>query len=235
MTIAPPGLSDFSECDQVASPTVSITASTRSGSRAPDAKASCAPSSQRRAPAWPRCGPSRTPAGRPPGPSRCTPWPRRRWRPAPARSGPGRSRTARTASGRRSATPSTGRPPRRSDSSAGLGTTLRSGTMTYSASVPWCFSDSSVRPGSSVSSPRPALGVDHRVHDDLVAGRLVDAGGVAAEDHRQLLGLDADAAQRPQVVVVQARGLAPRRASSRRRARARGARRPPGRPADRRG
>ena len=35
----PPGRSDFSECDQVASPTVSITASTRSGSRAPVSKA----------------------------------------------------------------------------------------------------------------------------------------------------------------------------------------------------
>jgi hypothetical protein len=45
MTIRPPGLSDFAECEYVASPTVSITASTRSGSRAPDAKASCAPSS----------------------------------------------------------------------------------------------------------------------------------------------------------------------------------------------
>jgi len=39
------GLSDFAECEYVASPTVSITASTRSGSRAPDGNASCAPSS----------------------------------------------------------------------------------------------------------------------------------------------------------------------------------------------
>src|SRR5450755_4419166 len=35
ITIRPPGLSDFTECDHVASPTVSITTSTRSGSRVP--------------------------------------------------------------------------------------------------------------------------------------------------------------------------------------------------------
>ena len=34
-TTVPPGRSERSECAQVASPTVSITASTRSGSRAP--------------------------------------------------------------------------------------------------------------------------------------------------------------------------------------------------------
>jgi hypothetical protein len=38
-------------------------------------------------------------------------------------------------------------------SSAGLGSTLRAGTITCSAKVPWCFSVSSVRLGSSVSSP----------------------------------------------------------------------------------
>src|SRR4051794_273334 len=43
--------------------------------------------------------------------------------------------------------------------------------------------------------------------DDLRAGRLVDAGRVTAQDHRQLLGLDPDAPQRPQVVVVEAPGL----------------------------
>ncbi len=40
--------------------------------------------------------------------------------------------------------------------------------------------------------------------DDLVAV-LVDAGGVAAEDHRQGVLAEADAPQRPQVVVVQRR------------------------------
>ena len=44
ITIVPPGRSDFTECDQVAAPTVSITASTRSGSRAPLSKAASAPS-----------------------------------------------------------------------------------------------------------------------------------------------------------------------------------------------
>jgi hypothetical protein len=42
------------------------------------------------------------------------------------------------------------------------------------------------------------------VHDDLVAG-LVDTGRVAAEDHRQPFGGQADATQRPQVVVVERR------------------------------
>ena len=45
----PPGRSDRIECDQVAAPTVSMTASTCSGSRAPDSKTSWAPSSSARA------------------------------------------------------------------------------------------------------------------------------------------------------------------------------------------
>ena len=48
MTSVPPGRSDLTECDQVAAPTVSITASTRCGSRAPDSNASTAPSSTAR-------------------------------------------------------------------------------------------------------------------------------------------------------------------------------------------
>ena len=43
-TITPPGFSAFIECAQVASPTVSKTASTRSGSRAPLGNVACAPS-----------------------------------------------------------------------------------------------------------------------------------------------------------------------------------------------
>jgi hypothetical protein len=50
MTIAPPGLSELTECDQVAAPTVSITASTRSGSRSPEPNARSAPISHARAP-----------------------------------------------------------------------------------------------------------------------------------------------------------------------------------------
>ena len=42
-------LSDFTECDQVAAPTVSITASTRAGSRSPVSTTSCAPISRARA------------------------------------------------------------------------------------------------------------------------------------------------------------------------------------------
>ena len=40
ITTLPPGRSDRTECDQVARPTVSITASTFTGSRAPDSKTS---------------------------------------------------------------------------------------------------------------------------------------------------------------------------------------------------
>ncbi len=47
---------------------------------------------------------------------------------------------------------------------------------------------------------------DDRVDHDLVAV-LVEAGGVAAEDHRQGLLAEPDAAQRPQVVVVERGGL----------------------------
>jgi hypothetical protein len=39
------------------------------------------------------------------------------------------------------------------ESSAGLGSTLRRGTATRSAIVPWCSSENRVRLGSSVSSP----------------------------------------------------------------------------------
>ena len=46
--------------------------------------------------------------------------------------------------------------------------------------------------------------VDHAVDDDLAPVRI-DAGSVAAEDHRQLLLREADAAGRPDVVVVQRR------------------------------
>jgi hypothetical protein len=48
--------------------------------------------------------------------------------------------------------------------------------------------------------------VDDGVDDDLVAV-LVVARGVAAEDHRQRLLAQAHTAQRPQVVVVEGRGL----------------------------
>jgi hypothetical protein len=49
ITIVPPGLSVRREWPHVASPTVSITASTRSGSRAPGSKEASAPSSSARA------------------------------------------------------------------------------------------------------------------------------------------------------------------------------------------
>jgi hypothetical protein len=51
----------------------------------------------------------------------------------------------------------------------------------------------------------PARGDDDGMQHDLAAV-LEHAGAVAAEDHRELVGLDPDPAQRPQVVHVQARG-----------------------------
>ena len=146
MTIRPPGLSDFTECAQVASPTVSITASTRSGSRAPDANAACAPSASAdaclasvRAVAY-----TRRPAARaivmhavatpPDAPCTSTVW-------------PGRSPDL-TNSIRYAVSHAVDRHAASSkDRSAGLGTTLCLGTITYSASEPWCRSDSSERPG----------------------------------------------------------------------------------------
>ena len=48
MTMRPPGRSERMEWVQVARPTVSITASTRTGSRAPVSNTSCAPMSSAR-------------------------------------------------------------------------------------------------------------------------------------------------------------------------------------------
>ena len=67
ITRVPPGRSDLTECDQVAAPTVSMTASTLSGTRSPVGTARCAPISS----AWARFASSRlvaytrSPADRP--------------------------------------------------------------------------------------------------------------------------------------------------------------------------
>ena len=95
-------------------------------------------------------------------------------------------------------------PPRRTGRPAWAPGCAR-GTATRSASVPWCSSESSERLGSSVSSPRQSGRRDHGVDDHLVAV-LVDAGGVAAEDHRQPVLRQPDPAQRPDVVMVERGG-----------------------------
>ena len=98
------------------------------------------------------------------------------------------------------------------DSSAGFGTRLTRGTATRSASVPgYALGERSRsragRPGRrSPGRRRPRC------------RRVVDAGRVAAEDHRQPVGRQADAAQRPQVVVVERAGPYLARSPSRRRA-----------------
>ena len=61
-----------------------------------------------------------------------------------------------------------------------------------------------MRFGSSVSSPRQSGVAIDRV-DDHLGAVLVHAGRVAAEDHRQPVLRQPDAAQRPQVVVVERR------------------------------
>ena len=88
-------------------------------------------------------------------------------------------------------------------SSAGLSTRLAAGTRTWLGQ----------RAGIALGQQRAAgvvgrVGagevrvVDHRVHDHLAAV-LGDPGRVAAQDHGQPVGGQPDAAQRPDVVVVQ--------------------------------
>src|SRR3954447_8564623 len=52
--------------------------------------------------------------------------------------------------------------------------------------------------------PGPTRRVDHCVDDHLLAGGLIHPRGVAAQDHRQLLLLEAHPTQGPQIVMVQA-------------------------------
>lgn len=60
--------------------------------------------------------------------------------------------------------------------------------------------------GAGLVRADPVSGLaDDGVQDDLVAV-LVGPGGVAAEDHRQLVLGEADAAQGPEVVVVEGGG-----------------------------
>ena len=124
-TTRPPGFKRLQRVRPGGAPTVSITASTRSGSRAPDVERLVRAELERRLPAWPRCARSHTPGSRPRGPSRCTRWRRRRTRPGPARSGPGRSPDF-TNSIRYAVSHAVDRQAASAnESSAGLGTTLR--------------------------------------------------------------------------------------------------------------
>ena len=70
------------------------------------------------------------------------------------------------------------------DSEAGLGTTLRAGhgDLVGEGALVALGEQRPLRVEGLVA--RPARVADDRVHDDLVAV-LVEAGGVAAEDHRQ--------------------------------------------------
>ena len=184
-TTVPPGRSDLSECDQVAAPTVSITASTRSGSRAPDSKTSCAPSSSARArlassrlvaqTRSPRGAAERDRAVATPPPAPCTSTVSPGSQPGLGEEHP----VGRQPGGRQAGGLLEGQRGR-------LGTTLRRGHGDLLGEGALVRSESSDRFGSRVSSPPPGRVADHGVHDDLVAV-LVDAGGVAAEDHRQLV------------------------------------------------
>ena len=204
MTILPPGRSARIECDQVARPTVSMTASTRRGSRSPVSRTWWAPSSSARA----RLPSSRLVANTVSPPARASaisavatpppaPWTSTV---SPALSPPCVKSIRYAVShavGRQAASSN--------DSDAGLGTTLDRGTATRSANVPWWRSDSSDRFGSSVSSPVQS-GPLMTAWTTTSRAVLVDPGRVAAQDHRQRLLAQPDPAQRPQVVVVERGG-----------------------------
>ena len=134
--ILPPGFSDLTECDHVALPIVSITASTRSGSRAPDSNTSSAPSDF----AWARrssvrpVAHTRIPAAAPSTITAVATPPPLPWTSTVE---PGAS-CPRVNSIRYAVSHAVGRHAASSnDSSAGLGKTLRRGTTTLSANVPW--------------------------------------------------------------------------------------------------
>src|ERR1700739_278114 len=154
----PPGRSDFNECDQVASPTVSITTSTRSGSFSPVVSAARAPqatASERFVllrlvvyPTAPAATASLIAAEATPPPAPCTSTR------SPALMFPcvNNIRYAVVhATGRHAASSN--------DNQSGLGTRLRCGTVRYSANAPLWRSESNARLGSSVSSPPPASGL----------------------------------------------------------------------------
>ena len=152
--MVPPGLSELTECDQVAAPTVSMTASTRSGSRAPGSKTRSAPISSARAPLASSRRGRPHPVVRPPSRAAisavATPPPAPWTSTVPPGCTPDLVKSMRYAVShaveRHAAVAN--------DIAAGLGTTLPVGTRTFSASVPSCSSDRSVRRGSRVSSPR---------------------------------------------------------------------------------
>src|SRR5664280_2096787 len=153
----PPGRSDRSECDQVASPTVSSTASTRSGNRAPAASAWCAPSSsaRRRLSSSRLVAYTRNPAARASAIAAVATPP-----PAPCTSTlPPGGTPALVNSIRYAVSHAVGRQAASAhDIPGGLGTRLRRGTATTSANVPAWISESSERCGSRVSSPLPRSG-----------------------------------------------------------------------------
>ena len=181
-------------------PTVSITASTLTGSRAPDSKTSWAPISSARA----RLASSRLVAStfRPPARARmisavATP------PPAPCTStvSPALSPPW-VKSIRYAVSQAVGRQAASSkDSEAGLGIRLRPARPPGRRRCPGGARRAASASGRG-SRRRSRRVADDGVHDDLVAV-LVDPGGVAAEDHRQRLLAQPDPAQRPQVVVVQ--------------------------------
>ena len=209
ITIRPPGLRERTECAQVAWPTLSMTTSTRSGSRAPAEGLVGAELDRALALGLGAAG-RPDPVARPRGRAGSARWRPRRPRPGPAWSSRAGRRTSRTASCRRSGRPSGGRrPPRR---------TARRAWAPGSAAAPDQPGEGAVvafgQQGPAgveglVSAARIRV-ADHRVDDDLVAVR-VHPGRVAAEHDRQAVRGDAHPAQRPHVMVVERRRLDPYR------------------------
>ncbi|GAA3118394.1 hypothetical protein GCM10017687_35030 [Streptomyces echinatus] len=198
----PPGRRDFTECDQVAAPTVSMTASTRCGSRAPGSTASTAPSSSARFrfASFPA-------GGEDPQPGRLAEDDRGRGDTAarPLH----QDRVTRSYPGVGEQHPVRRQPGRRQTGRLGEGQLLRLGQ-----DVPGrhgdLFGEGALialgEDGARLAGADAVAGLaDDGVQDDLVAVR-VDAGGVAAEDHRQPFLRQADAPQGPEVVVVEGSG-----------------------------
>ncbi len=202
ITTVPPCTSERSEWLHVAAPTVSITASTRSGSRAPDSKAWSAPSSSARArfassrlvthTRSPAAAPRRTRAVETPPPAPCTST-------VPPGCSPGLGEEH-----------AVGGQPRRRQAGGLLPGQAR--RLRHEV-APWdhhLVGEGALEPFGEKGTPRvhrlvaAEVGVAHHCMDDDLVAVVVDARGVAAQGHRQPVGGQAHAAQAPQVVVVEA-------------------------------
>ena len=207
MTTVPPGRRLLTECDHVAAPTVSMTASTRSGSRAPLSNARSAPSAT-------ACSPLaasrlvthiRMPAAVPSWTSAVATPPAAPWTRTVA---PGWTAGVREehAVGREPGGRQARRVLPRQPLRLGHEVAARHGDDLGEGAVVDLRQEAAARVEGLVAGP--AGRGDDGVDEHLVAVR-VDARAVAAEHHREPVGGQADPAQRPHVVVVERGGAQP--------------------------